>query len=193
MKLEECTYSVLIVSANESFGLSLSSLLIPSRFQPQLTVKSTGSALRAFSERVYDLVIINARFPDEPMLTLAQDLARSSSTSVLLLVPSEFLQETLSRVRSYGVFVLDKPASRHMVETALSWLISSCERLRYTEKRALSLEERMQEIRLINRAKWALIDRYGWTEPQAHHYLEKEAMDRGLPKREIAEKVLHDS
>ncbi len=192
MNLEERTYSVLIISQSETFVHSLSSLLLPARFHPQQVVTSAGAARRAFSELAYDLVVINARFPDDPILHLAKDLSLASGTAVLLLVPAEFLQETKAEVQSHGVFTLDKPVSRHLMEVALSWLIAAHERLRRAETRSLSLEDRMQKIRLINRAKWALIDRYGWTESQAHHHLEKLAMDKGLTKREAAEAVLEE-
>ena len=47
----------------------------------------------------------------------------------------------------------------------------------------------MAEIRLINRAKWALIERQGMSEQDAHRYIEKQAMDRCVPKRVVAEEV----
>ena len=51
-------------------------------------------------------------------------------------------------------------------------------------------EEKMQEIRLANRAKWALIQCLGMSEEAAHHYLEKQAMDHRISRREAAIRVL---
>ena len=48
----------------------------------------------------------------------------------------------------------------------------------------------MQEIHLLNRAKWLLIEQRGMTEPEAHRFLEKQAMDRCVSKRRIAEELL---
>ena len=48
----------------------------------------------------------------------------------------------------------------------------------------------MQEIQLLNRAKWLLIEQRGMTEPEAHRFLEKQAMDRCVSKRTIAEELL---
>jgi response regulator NasT len=44
----------------------------------------------------------------------------------------------------------------------------------------------MEEIRLVNRAKWLLIENLKMTESDAHHYIEKQAMDRCCSKKEIA-------
>ena len=67
---------------------------------------------------------------------------------------------------------------------------SARERLRKSEKKALSIEEKMEEIRLVNRAKWLLIDELKMSEPDAHRYIEKQAMDRCVSKREVAEEII---
>ena len=48
----------------------------------------------------------------------------------------------------------------------------------------------MNEVRIINRAKCCLIEYLKMTEPQAHRYIEKQAMDLRQTKREIAESIL---
>ena len=51
-------------------------------------------------------------------------------------------------------------------------------------------EEKMKEIRLVNRAKWVLIDELKMSEADAHRYIEKQAMDRCVSRREIAEEII---
>ena len=65
MSLKERVYSVLIVSAAESFTSSLSSLLTESRYTPVHIVSSVSAAKRAISERTYDYVIINSPLHDD--------------------------------------------------------------------------------------------------------------------------------
>ena len=64
------------------------------------------------------------------------------------------------------------------------------ERLRRIKKKTVSLEEKMEEIRLVNRAKWALIKSCHMTEENAHRYIQKQAMDLCLSKKETAENIL---
>ena len=73
---------------------------------------------------------------------------------------------------------------------ALNWMESARERLRQSEKKSLSIEEKMAEIRLINKAKWILISELSMSEPEAHRYIEKQAMDRCIAKRAIAEEII---
>ena len=93
-------------------------------------------------------------------------------------------------VAEYGVFTLSKPTSKSTMEIALKWMISSKERLRQIEKKSSSLEDKMTEIRLVNRAKWLLIGELTMSEPDAHRYIEKQAMNNGVTKREIAENII---
>lgn len=48
----------------------------------------------------------------------------------------------------------------------------------------------MAEIRLVNRAKWLLIQQHGMTEAEAHHFIEKQAMDRCVKRKVIAEEII---
>ena len=54
----------------------------------------------------------------------------------------------------------------------------------------VKLKVKMEEIRLINRAKMLLMQCLKMTEQEAHRYLEKEAMDRGMKRMAVAEEVI---
>ena len=88
------------------------------------------------------------------------------------------------------MFTLSKPVSRQTVFQALDWLASARERLRKLEKKTVSIEEKMEEIRIVNRAKWLLIEVLKMTEADAHRYIEKQAMDRCISKRAVAEDII---
>lgn len=69
-------------------------------------------------------------------------------------------------------------------------MASTRERLRRFEKKTLLLEDKMQEIRVMNRAKWILIEQLKMPEADAHGYIEKQAMDRCVSKKSIAEEII---
>ena len=73
---------------------------------------------------------------------------------------------------------------------ALSWMTTTRERLRGLEKRIQPIEEKMEEIRLVNRAKWVLISELKMSEPDAHLYISRRAMDLCVSKREVAEEII---
>ncbi|MBQ3485974.1 MAG: ANTAR domain-containing protein, partial [Clostridia bacterium] len=51
-------------------------------------------------------------------------------------------------------------------------------------------EEKMEEIRIVNRAKWLLISELKFDEPGAHRYIEKQAMDRCVSRKVIAQEII---
>ncbi len=190
MSLKERVYSILIVSAAESLNAALSALLPESRYSPVHIASSVSSAKRAFAERAFDYVIVNSPLPDDAGIRFAIDVCSSKETVVLLLIRAELHAEIHDRVAEHGVFTLSKPTSKPNVLTALSWMSSARERLRKMQKKTLSIEEKMEEIRLVNRAKWLLISQLQMTEPDAHRYIEKQAMDQCISKGQVAEDII---
>ena len=109
---------------------------------------------------------------------------------VLFLARTEQYDLAFEKLAEHGVFLLQKPISRPVFSIALDWLISAREGLRKNRTKTLSIEEKMNEIRLVNRAKWLLISELKMTEPAAHRYVEKQAMDRCVPRKQIAEEII---
>ena len=191
MSLKERVYSVLTVSSTDSFNNSISSLLPKSKYSPQHIVSSVSAAKRVIAERSYDFVIINSPLPDDTGTRFAIDVCNSGNTVVLLLVRAELHEDVYDKVAEHGVFTLSKPTSKPTILTALNWMTSAREMLNKTQKKTLSIEEKMEEIRIINRAKWLLISNLKMTEQDAHRHIEKQAMDRCIPKRKVAEEIIN--
>ena len=65
MSLRERFYSILIVSATDSFTSAFADLLPETRYYPIHNVTSVSAAKRALAEKTFDFVIINAPLPDD--------------------------------------------------------------------------------------------------------------------------------
>ena len=190
MSLRERVYSILIVSATDSFTSAFADLLPETRYYPVYTVTSVSAAKRALAEKAFAFVLINAPLPDDAGTRFAIDICTSKQSAVLLLAKSDVHAGIHDRVAEYGVFTLPKPTSKPTMIHALNWMESARERLRQFEKKSLSIEEKMAEIRLVNKAKWILISELSMSEPEAHRYIQKQAMDRCISKRTIAEEII---
>lgn len=190
MSLKERAYSVLVISAKENFNASLQSLLPESKYAPVQMVSSVSLAKRVLLERSFDFVFINTPLPDDFGTRFAIEISGNKGTVILLLVRNEVYEEVCDKVTEYGILTLPKPASKQMVAHTLNFMAGIRERLRKLEKKSLSMEEKMKEIRLVNRAKWVLIDELKMSEADAHRYIEKQAMDRCVSRREIAEEII---
>ncbi len=190
MSFKEQVYSVLLVSAAENFNNSLISLLPDSKYGPVHIAGDISSAKRKVAERSYDFVIINAPLPDDIGCRFAIDISSSKSSVAMILVRSDVYEEIHCRVSGHGVFTLPKPTSKSTLVQALFWLESARGRLYKFEKKTLSIEEKMEEIRLVNRAKWLLISELKMDEENAHRYIEKQAMSRSITKKEMSQIII---
>ena len=190
MGLQERVYSVLIVSASEKFQNALRSLLPETSYSPIVTVSHIGAAERTRNGQDFDFVFVNSPLPDDAGIRFAIDCCRAGGTVVLLFVAAALYDSIQSRVEKHGVFVLPRPVPRDAILRGLNWMTAARERLRSYEKKVQPVEEKMEEIRLVNRAKWLLISELKMSEPDAHHYITHQAMDRCCAKRTVAEEII---
>ncbi len=190
MGLENRVYSVLVVSSSSSFNNGTKELLSTTKYCPIYFSDNISEAKRRVAEQAYDFIIINSPVPDGTGIRFAIDCCRSQQSIVLLMVRNDIYSEVHEQVVNYGVFTLRRPVTKTIMNQALCWMSSARERLRCMEQKTISVEERMHEIRIINRAKCLLISELHMTEPQAHRYIEKQAMDTCVSKRVIAEGII---
>ena len=190
MVFQERTYSVLIVTASDSFTNSVMPLLPVTDYWPVTTARSVGEARRRIAETDFDIVLINAPLPDDFGMRLAIDICTNSGAGVLLMVKNDLFNDIYAKVVSYGVITLSKPTNLQMVAQNLRILCATRERMRQMQARQATVEEKIEEIHLVNRAKWLLIECLSMTEPEAHRYIEKQSMDERISKREVAENII---
>lgn len=190
MLFKEYTYSVLIVSSSEKFAASIKSMLPENEFGPIRFAKNAGEARRRLADMSFDTVIINTPLVDDFGTGLALDVAADTKSGALMFVKDELYDAVTDRVIDYGVLTMSKPVSASMVHQVFKIMYAMQERFRRMEKKAATLEEKMEEIRVINHAKWILIQQMRLTEEEAHKLIEKQAMDTRRTKREIAEGII---
>lgn len=182
---------VLIVSSNEKATAAIVTLVKEAFRGCSLSMVSSGlEARRVAGEKNYDAVIINCPLSDEYGFEVAELVCDSSMASCIMIVKNDNADAVSERVEDMGVMVISKPLSRSLFFRAMKFVNASRKRLLGLQSENLKLHKKLEEIRIINRAKLALMQYLGFTEQQAHRYLEKQAMDLRCTKKEIALKVI---
>ena len=190
MVFQNSTYSVLLVSASEKMNEAITSLLPVTDYWPITAVKSVNEGRRKLLEGSFDLVVVNSPLPDSSGIRFSIDVCTTSDAGVLLMVKSEIYEDIYYKVLPSGVVTLSKPTNTQMVSHNLRVLCAIRERLRQMKSKQATVEEKIEEIRLINRAKWLLIECLNLTEPDAHRYITRKAMEQNITKREAAEIII---
>ena len=180
---------VLVAGANDKLGESIAALLPKNEYEPPVFAASVGEIRRLALESTMDLVVLNTPLKDEFGTRLALDLA-DYNIAVLLMVQGDVFDQVCYKVEDYGVLTLAKPVSRQSFYTAVKLLTAMRAKMLRMEKKNQALQEKMQDIRTINRAKWLLITNLQMTEDEAHYHIEKKAMNSRLSRREAAEEII---
>ena len=182
-------YRVLVAGANDKLGESIAALLPKNEYEPPVFAARVGEIRRLALESTMDLVVLNTPLKDEFGTRLALDLA-DYNIAVLLMVQGDVFDQVCYKVEDYGVLTLAKPVSRQSFYTAVKLLTAMRAKMLRMEKKNQALQEKMQDIRTINRAKWLLITNLQMTEDEAHYHIEKKAMNSRLSRREAAEEII---
>lgn len=182
--------NILLVSSSEKNQLALSSLL-KSGTTSKISLSSNGSeARRIVTRNDFDTVIITAPLMDEFGHDLSISVTENSSAGVILIVKNEIADDISSKVEPFGVMVVPKPLNRAFFYQVLRLVSASRSRIVGLQNQNQKLLTKIEEIRTVDRAKCLLIEHFKMTEEQAHHYIEKQAMDTRKTKRDIAENIL---
>lgn len=182
---------ILVVSSTDKSHTMLAQFLVSCGVQSQLYRAKAGcEARRALVDGEFDLVLVNTPLPDEFGHELAQLAAGETTAGVILLAKAEIADSVAEKVEDDGVFVVPKPLSRVLFMQALRMTRAARSRLSGLQNENRRLQKRIEDIRLVDRAKCLLIECCGMSEPEAHSYIEQQAMNRRCPKRDIAQGII---
>lgn len=180
------TYSVLLVTKDTKISSLVSAMLFPPMFELSVC-QDFNEARRKCDERLFNIVLVD--FAEGEGTDFAVDISDSSST-VLLFSPQEHFDQISYKVESYGILTLVSPFDQFYFYNMIKIAIAVQYKVQVLTSKATKLKEKMEEIRLVNRAKLLLMQKKGLSEQDAHRYLEKEAMDTGAKKTTVAEIII---
>jgi len=182
--------SALIVSSSEKIAAALTEMLAQASVTNVTIVSNGGEARRILIDKEFDLYIVNAPLPDEFGESLALNIASREISVVVLIVRAELMDEVSDRVEDYGVITISKPISRALFWNALKLAAATHKKLKAIHNENKKLIQKIEDIRIIDRAKCILISHFSMSEPEAHRYIEKQAMDMRITRRKVAEQIL---
>lgn len=182
--------SALVVASSQKTSDSIKVLLQKNRISQIFSGSSAGEARRILSDIQVDILIINTPLTDEFGTQFALDVANNSGTGILLFVKSENYEAVSYKVESAGVLTLSRPVSPQLFSQSLRLISATRAKLKNLYEKNSDLQEKMKEVRLLNKAKWLLVDKKKMSEPEAHRYIEKNAMDRCVKKKVIALEII---
>ena len=137
-----------------------------------------------------DIIVLNLYSPTQAILKAILDINRSHSVPVIMFAEDQDT-ETINRVIKAGIsaYIVDGYEAKRIkaiIDIAVARFNEHQSLKNELEKTKTKLEER----KLIDRAKGILIKSQGFSEDEAYHALRKLAMDRNIAIGEMAKNVI---
>ena len=169
---------------------ALSQLLKIEYFTQISIADNSKTAKKLVENDEFDLICINAPLAEESGIELSMHFASVTRSSVVIIVPQKNADDVNDALTEHGVLVIAKPINKHLFHHYLQF--TECFRMRMltVNEENEKLRHIVEDMKIINRAKLLLITCLNMTEQEAHRYLEKQAMDRCITRREVAEEII---
>ena len=180
--------ALVITDKNEHFTFIKSAL--SGYFSGIIQLRSLGEAVMRTDQRHIGAVFAFLPFTDGRSVDEAVNFAEKRTAPLCILVSAELYPDTVYRVKGRYAFVLSWPVQAGILVQTANILASSGAYVARISAERDRLQDKLTDMSVINRAKLLLVEKKRYTEEQAHHALEKAAMDRGISKRKAAEYVL---
>ncbi|MCL2077932.1 MAG: ANTAR domain-containing protein [Oscillospiraceae bacterium] len=182
--------SALIISSTEKGFDFFSDILSAASITQISALRSCGEARRLILERDFDLLVVNAPLRDESGESLSRYIASKGVSQVILIVKNEYFDAVSAVCEGDGVLTISKPVNKTVFWSALMLAKSAQSRIKRIQNENARLIQKIEDIRIVDRAKLILVSCMNMSEKEAHRYIEKQAMDMRSTRREIAEGVL---
>ena len=180
----------LIISCTKKGVMLFSESLLSASINQITILASAGEVRRMLLEKDFDIIIIDAPLADESGESLARHIATKCFSQVIIAVNSEHFNAVSAICQKDGILVISKPVDEKFFWSVLSLAKSVINKLNRIHNENIKLMQKIEDIRIIDRAKCLLISCINLTEQEAHRFIEKQAMDLRSSKRKIAEEIL---
>ena len=138
-----------------------------------------------------DILILKLPLREDPGIEQILNLAASnSSLQTILMVRRDAYEQTAYRCRNTQIFVLSLPVQAQILTEAVRFMMAVRRGMAERDDEVMRLRKKLSEIGYITKAKCLLIQHRSMTEEEAHYYLERQAMDRCVGKKEIALEII---
>jgi response regulator NasT len=158
-------------------------------FDQILEAENGVQAVEIASHQEILLIVMDIGMPVMDGITAAEKIGKAKPIPIVL-VTANTEAETIERARLAGVMnYVVKPIRAEQLFAAVDLAIHQFVELSSLREQVAKLQETLDARKVIDRAKGVLMKR-GMDEPAAFRRLQKLAMDKRRPLREVAEAVL---
>lgn len=154
------------------------------------SIKETGKLLTIIRGYTPDLVIIEVVNKFEELKPTLEVIDQETMAACILILDERTNQIMDFLTRSKVISYIIKPVSDDSIMHAIDLSILNFSRVLRYEKKFVQLNEMLKSRRVVEKAKWILVEQDGLTEFEAYETIRKKSRDNRLPMLKIAEAII---
>lgn len=136
-----------------------------------------------------DMVFVNTPLENEFGLDLAA-FACNQSCGVIISAASKLCGDISKKIGDMNVFVLPRPLNKQLLLQTFRFVLTSREKEKDLLGKNAELEKKLQDTKLVDRAKCVLVEYLRISEQDAHRQIQKRAMDMRISLVAAAREIL---
>ncbi len=151
---------------------------------------TAAEARRASLCRPFDLFVIYSGLSDEHGNELAMTIADGNDCGGVFIDDYMRTEQIESELNDCGIITLTRPVTKSALLEAVKLISVSNARVRALKAKNDELTAKLEDMKYISRAKIVLMRSLGYSEEQAHKYIEKKSMEMRVSRGKVAMDIL---
>lgn len=181
---------VVIGSSNEKISKQLSRFLTENGMHVLSDTVDGYDMLRKVHTMYPDLVIVDDRMKGMMGSEIAEIIITEKVCPVLALVRGSELSYYVNLNQDPLFCSITKPVGRDLLLGNINLLHKTSKSILQLEKKVGKMTKQEDDQKIIEEAKQVLMENMNLTEHEAHRRIQKQSMDKGLPKVKIAQTII---
>lgn len=181
----------IVVAEDEALiRLDLVEMLEDAGYEVVASVADGDAAVNAVLTHQPDLVLMDVKMPRKDGITAAEEIGAATVAPVVLLTAfsDKHLVERASDAGVMGYVV--KPFTWNDLEPTLTVALRRWHEQQRLRDELTSTQEKLETRKQLDQAKAILMNSLGLSEQEAFRWIQKTAMDRRVPMREVCAGVI---
>jgi len=179
---------ILVAEDETIIRLDLIEMLTEAGYEVIAQAESGAVAIEMAQLHKPDLAILDVKMPLMDGITAAQEIIKIAP---VLMLTAFSQRELVERARDAGVMAyVVKPFSINDLTPAIEIAISRHKQMKSLQEEVADIYDRLESRKLIEKAKGILMSGLSLSEPEAFSWIQKTAMDRRIPMKEVAMAVI---
>lgn len=188
--MSENSITAVIAEDESLIRMDLTEIMTELGYEVVATARDGEEAVQLVDEFRPDVVLLDVKMPRLDGVSAAEIISGFGSTAIIMV--TAFSQPDLvERATAAGIMAfLVKPVSASDIGPAVSVAFKRFMELKDLEQQVGSVTSKLDERKLVDRAKGAIQTKYGLDESGAFRWLQKTAMDKRMSLTEVAQRVI---